>query len=68
MLCPSLRMLAVPSYPLQEATGILQSSVLLIHMPVKVDVWSKYCGKTESDKLEVSKSFEQMTLFLQSLV
>lgn len=33
MVCPSLRMLAVLSHPLQEATDILQSSVLLIQMP-----------------------------------
>lgn len=38
MVCPSLRVLAVLSHPLQEATDILQRSVLLIQMPVKIDL------------------------------
>lgn len=43
MVPSSPRRLIVPSQPLQEAIGILQSSVLLSWMPVKVDVLSKHC-------------------------
>lgn len=45
MVPSSLRMLAVPSQPLQEVIGILQSSVLLSWIPIKVLSKSTVVGR-----------------------